>query len=464
MRGWMLYLTLGLWLATAVVPLRAAEPPAFEDAAAIAQASVATMRILNPVVDSGEANESAPRPRVTVCTGVCVEEGWLVTPAFAGSDTQIRLTLPGGQQSQGQLRVIDEYSGLALVQADTHDLKPIKFAAAPAKVGAWVMSSAAWGIEQPVISLGILSGQERTVGGLQYPPLLQADLRTAETSGGAALLNQQGELLGVVVLVDEGIDRRGWTYAVPVSHVQRLLRARVQRRAHDKPMKTNTDPPGEAQRDRRIAEVEPSVVVLKRRRPVVGMQLDGIGESVVISRLEPGGPAEKAGLKVGDIVQAVDGLKIRSVYQAGRPVLFKQPGDVATYEVRQGDQTRQVEVTLGGGVELPNASLEVIGEYILPKVDVEGAGSGRFYAKRGRDQVREVFGPGQEDEARPAEARAATSAEKIKLLEKALEGYRSVIVYQQNQLGQREQERRATEQRIQELEKQLESLKASGQR
>jgi S1-C subfamily serine protease len=461
MRGWMLNVTLGCWLMAVVAPLHAADPPAFEEAAAVAQASVATMRILNPAVETSEATDPAARPRVTVCTGVCVEDGWMVTPAFAGSDAQIRLTLPGGQQSQGKLRVIDEYSGLALIEADTHNLKPIKFATEPPKVGAWVISSAAWGIEQPVISLGILSGQDRTVGGMQYPPLLQADLRTAETSGGAALLNQQGELLGVVVLVDEGKDRRGWTYAVPVSHVQRLLRARVQRRAQDKPMKAASDPAGETHRDRRIAEVEPSVVVLKRRRPVVGMQLDGIGESVVISRLEPGGPAEKAGLKVGDVVQAVDGLKIRSVYQAGRPVLFKQPGDVAVYEVRQGDQIRKVEVTLGGGVEVPNASLEVIGEYISPKVDIEGAGPGRFYAKRGRDQVREVFGPGQEEDTRPAEERASTTAEKIKLLEKAVEGYRSVIVYQQNQLGQRELERRAAEERIQELEKQIESLKAS---
>jgi membrane-associated protease RseP (regulator of RpoE activity) len=282
---------------------------------------------------------------------------------------------------------------------------------------------------------------------MQYPPLMQADLRTTETSGGAALVNRAGELLGVVVLVDEGKDRRGWTYAVPASHVQRLLRARVEAKAVDKPMK-----PEEA---RRAA----SVVVLKRRRPVVGMVLDGIGESVVVQRIEKNSPADKAGLKPGDIIQSVDGVKIRSVYQAVTPVLYKQPGDLVTYEVQQAGQSRRVPVTLGGSVELPSAPMEIIGEFIRPKVDIEGASSGRYFAKSGRDEVREVFGPADNEDTRTAEEKAATPSEKIKLLEKALDRYRTVINYQQSQLGQREQERKAIEDRVKELEKELESLK-----
>jgi serine protease Do len=449
----LLSLALALSLLPASLVLRAEELPSLEDAAARAQACVATVRILDRVAEPATETEDAKpaRPRVTVCTGVCVEKGWIVTPAFAGSDSQIRLTLPGGQQSQGQVRVIDEYSGLALIEADTHALKVMQPAAAAVKVGAWVLSAAAWGVEPPVISLGILGGQDRTVGGMQYPPLLQADLRTTETSGGAALVNRAGELLGIVVLVDDGKDRRGWTYAVPASHVGRLLRARVERRALDKPMK----PDGGAAE----ARVNTSVVVLKRRRPVVGMVLDGIGESVVVLRIEKGSPAEKAGLKKGDVVQAVDGIKIRSVYQAVTPILYKQPGDLVEYEVQQGGISRKVEVALGGGVELPTAPLEVLGEYVRPKVDIEATAAKRYIAKSGRDEVREVFAPGDNEDTRSAEQRLQAPSEQVKLLEKALERYRTVIVYQQGQLGQRESERRATEERIGQLEKELDALK-----
>lgn len=448
------FLSIALCLSLFAAMLRAEEAPSLEEAAATAQGCVATVRILDVVADDADETGKATRPRVTVCTGVCVEKGWIVTPAFAGSDSQIRLTLPGGQQSQGQLRVIDEYSGLALIEADTHELQIIK-PAAQQKVGAWVLSAAAWGVEQPVISLGILSGQGRTVGGMQYPPLLQADLRTTETSSGAALVNRAGELLGVVVLVEQNKDRGGWTYAVPASHVERLLRARVPAVRGQRPeAAASPEKPAEIE-----ATANTSVVVLKRRRPVVGMVLDGIGESIVIKRIEKGSPAEKAGLKVGDVVQSVDGVKIRSVYQAVTPVLYKQPGDVIAYEVQQGTATRKVTITLGGGVELPHAPLEVLGEFMRPKVDIEGTRGGRYYAKNGRDEVREVFAPGDTDDARTAQQKLQSPSEQLKLMEKALDRYRAVITYQQGQLSENETQRRTTNARIEQLEKEIEQLK-----
>lgn len=436
------FLSIALTASLLAATARAQQAPSLEQAAAAAQGCVATVRILDTVPDESDETGKATRPRVTVCTGVCVEKGWIITPAFTGTDSQIRLTLPGGQQSQGQVRVIDEYSGLALIEADTHALKVIS-TTPDAKVGSWVLGAAAWGVERPVVSFGILSGTQRTVGGMQYPPLLQADLRTTETSSGAALVNSAGELLGIVVLAEQGKDRGGWTYAVPASHVQRLLRARV------------NSAPGE-----KTKEAKSSLVVLKRRRPVVGMVLDGIGESIVIKRIEKGSPAEKAGLKVGDVVQAVDGVKIRSVYQAVTPVLYKQPGDVVAYEVQQGGAARKVEVTLGGGVELPSAPLEVLGEYMRPKVDIEGARSGRYYAKNGRDEVREVFAPGDVDDPRTTEQKLQSPSEQLKLLEKALDRYRSVIAYQQGQLGEHEAQRRATEERMGQLEQEIERLKS----
>ncbi len=449
MRGYFPKLALALATLVVVASSHAQEAPSLEASAAAAQSCVATVRVL----DAAQHDEKS-LPRVTVCTGVCVEKGWIVTPAFAGSDSQIRLTLPGGEQSAARLRVIDEYSGLALLEADTKELKVLKPANASPKIGGWLVSAAAWGVEQPVISHGILSGRERTVGGMQYPPLLQVDLRTTETSSGAAVVNIAGELLGLVVLVDDGKDRRGFTFAVPVSHVQRLLRARVAQGVVDKPMEAQ----GPDAEQSRVKEVNTSVVILKRRRPIVGMVLDGIGESVLIKRIEKNSPAEKAGLKVGDIIQAVDGVQIRSVYQAVTPVLYKQPGDTITYQVQQGQEIRQVEVVLGGGVELPRASAETIGQFIRPKVDIEGTGRG-VYVKRtpGRAEVAEVLAPAEG--AALDEQRLSTPAEQVKLLERALDSYRAVITYQQGQLSQREEERHVTEQHIKTLERDIELLK-----
>lgn len=443
-------LTLSLLLAATVT--RAMDTPSLEDAAAAAQASVATVRILDHLVetttdtaekDKEKDKDKTTRQRVTVCTGVCVEKNWIVAPAFAGSDSQIRMTLPGGQQSQGQLRVIDEYTGLALIEADTYTLKAMKFAKEQPKVGSWVLSAAAWGSEQAVISLGIVGGRDRTVG-MQYPPLLQADLRTTETSSGAAMVNREGELLGVVVLVDEGKDRRGWTYAVPVSHVQRLLRARSEAKTEEKP--AVKEPPSaqklEAANKPQIDTLRSSVLVIKRRRPVVGMvmNMDRRGENVIIEHVEKESPASRAGLKVGDLVQSVDGVKIRSTNEATRNILFKQPGDLVTYGVLRDGELRNVEVTLGGGVVLSSAPLEVVKEFVRPKLDIEESGTGRYYAKNGRSEVREVFAPAEAEDTRTPTERLKSPVEQVKLLEEALSRYQATIALQQSQIQRMEKE------------------------
>jgi hypothetical protein len=80
----------------------AQDSPSLEKAAEVAQAGGTTVRVVDNAVEIGQNNGQVARPRVTVGTGVCVENGRVVTPAFAGSDSQIELTLPGGQPSSAQ--------------------------------------------------------------------------------------------------------------------------------------------------------------------------------------------------------------------------------------------------------------------------------------------------------------------------------------------------------------------------
>jgi hypothetical protein len=100
-----------------------------------------------------------------------------------------------------------------------------------------------------------------------------------------------------------------------------------------------------------------------------------------------------------------------------------------------------VKVVLGGGVEVASAPLEMLSGLIQPKIEIVREGMG-YVARRPAGTVREVFQPQlpAEEPAPPA----ATPAEKIALLEKALDRYRSVIEYQQRQLT--DEQKRRTEQ------------------
>ncbi len=416
-----------LLLLCSMTQLPAADAPDLDKAAAEIQRCVVTVRLTNP----GEGDDTS---KVTVCSGVVVGEKLVVTPIYAGSDTQIRVTFPGGAQATGQVRVLDEYSGLALVQLDQAADTTITLAEELPKVGSWVLSGAGWGVEKPVISLGIVSGRERTLAGLNYPPLLQCDLRTTETSAGAGVVDQTGQLIGIVILADKQ-QAAGWTYAVPVSHVQRLIRKHEDKKN------------------------EGSFVVLKRRRPEVGMVLGGQPDEVRVSRVLPGSPAAKAGLKVGDEVVAVEGLQIRSVYQALRPVLVKQPGDTVTFTIVDGGQRRDVRVVLAGEMELPAAPFANLSNYVQPKIDVEGSAVAGFKARNGRGGVREVAADLDELNAPQP---TATDQQKIELLERSLERYQQVIRLLQEQLQEGQKEREQTQQLIESLQRQLDSVKKDG--
>jgi S1-C subfamily serine protease len=401
-----------------------ADEPSFEQAAEKLQAATLTVR-----VSRADADEDSPQ--VTVFTGISLGKGIVVTPLFTPDDLRIRVTLPGGMQAEARTLVLDEHSGLALLKLDDEGVAGLELAADAPKVGSWVMSAAGWGVEKAVVSLGIVGGVDRSLPGANYPPLLQLDLRTAETSSGAAVVNQKGELLGVVVAAESAEGQRGWTYAVPVKHVQRLLRARP--------------------------EEDKGQVLLQRRKPVVGMVLDPQeGGDVIVKQLSEDGPAAKAGIQVGDHILAADGIVIRSVYQAVRPLLFKQPGDTMTFDVAGEDgEVRTVEVVLGGGVVLPSAPSFKLANVIEPKLIVTGQTVAGGLPRR--PNVAEVFalGEGVNDNA-PLDPEAETIESltaKIALLEKALDRYPRTIAAQRAKLEEAEAQIRA-------LEAELELLKA----
>src|SRR5262245_47165349 len=305
-------LMLALVAGTLAAPAQDARPAPWTAAAHKLQQATVTVRIW-AADTTGQGASNA----VTVCSGVCVHIGQVVTAALPASDTPVRLTLAGGQQAEARVQAIDEYSGLALLKADTTMLKPLDTVESLPTVGNELLSAAGWGLEQPVVSRGIVGGVDRQHPGANYPPLLQCDCLTTATSTGSGLVDRHGRLVGVVVAVDRDAGRHGWTYAVPVSHVQRLLRAVEGRTGY-------------------------GVVILKRRRPVVGMVLEQNGDAIVAERVTPGGPADKAGIKPGDRVVATDGVAIRSVYQAVLPTLNKQPGDTTTFRVHRDGMAHDV--------------------------------------------------------------------------------------------------------------------------
>lgn len=179
------------------------------------------------------------------------------------------------------------------------------------------------------------------------------------------------------------------------------------------------------------AKREKGVLILKRQRPIVGMRLEGDEDAIFVRHLTAGGPAEKAGIKIGDRVVATEGVAIRSVYQAVLPSLHKQPGDTMRFRIEREGKLQTIEVVLGGGVELASAPRQLLSELIQPQLQIGRDPSGAYVTRSRPGHLAEVFAP-----AEPAgdDPPAATAAEKMALLEKALERYQRVIEMQQQQI------------------------------
>lgn len=386
-----------------------------------------------PLAARAAGESSGAVAEIVVCTGVAVAERLVVTCAAAPAAARFRITLPDGGQAVAQPRVIDRYSGLTLLELEQASLPGLELAKELPPAGDAVLSASAAGIEPPAVSLGMVSAVGRRLRAVGLPPLLECDVRTTETSCGAGVVDIDGRLVGVMV----GAPLAGgqaWSYAVPVSYVRRL-----------------------------IASCQPDVlVVLDRRRPSVGLSL-GPGEvegTVRVERVTAGGPAEQAGVKVGDVLLAADGRKIRSAYQAVDLIVQKEPGEPLQLVVLREGRELAIELVPAGGMARSilraDAAAELRGVRLGPQVAARAVAGG---IRLGSGRVAELaVGPAE------TSSPGRVVADEITLLRKQLDAFEQVIERLQAELDRRERIQAETQALLEQLSQQVRELRAELER
>ena len=376
---------------------------------------------------SEKAEASKPGATTTVCSGVIVGRGLLVSSIDATTADTIRVSDSTGARHPATLNVVDHFTGLSLLEAPELVADPIAIEPTLPKTGSWVISAAAWGQSEPIVTHGIVSNTQRTRRSTPSPPLIQCDLRTVETSSGAAIVGPESKLLGIVVATDGVGATQPGTFAVPARHVQRLLRARV----------------------------ADQLVVLKRQRPSVGLILS-MGdepEQVIVERVVRGGPADKVGVEAGDKVISVDGQRIRWVYEALQPVLQRQPGDSLNMVVMRDKEEMPIELVLGGGITLPAGSNVQALRANARRLSVSRVGENEFAVRDNQGSVRNLrFDQDGADVTN-------SDPKPIDVLQKAVNRYGKAIVTLRDELQQRDVERREALQRIGDLQQEVDTLR-----
>ena len=261
----------------------------------------------------------------------------------------LKVKLADGTTEDGELVGRDAVSDLAVVKISSKNVKSaIKFADSDAtKVG-----SIAIAIGSPLgskfsnsVTQGIISGQSRIVP-MDLNKDGQADIETTliQTSAainpgnsGGALLNKDGDLVGINSSKFSNVDVEGMGFAIPSKEVQRVI-AQL-----EKDGKVTRPFIGISQNDLANITSRSKTEILKLKSD----QTDG----VVVTDTVKGSPAETAGLKKYDVITKIGDKEIKNILELRRELYAYNVGDIVELTViREGKETK-VQVTLGAQPE-----------------------------------------------------------------------------------------------------------------
>ncbi|MFC3841729.1 MULTISPECIES: S1C family serine protease [Paenibacillus] len=275
---------------------------------------------------SGSQASSDNRFNLAHGTGIIVQsDGLIVTNAHVVEDMkQIIVVTSDGKQYAGKTIHLDEESDLAVVQIDAKDLPAATFAkSSTVEVGELVVA-----IGTPItfalrnsVTYGVISGTDRSLHSTYR--LLQTDAAINPGNSGGALVNLQGEVIGInsLKLSAAGIDGLG--FAIPSDTVQYILNQFLKY--------------GKVKRPALGLEVEESWAA------VVGLPTD---EPLKVSRVDPNTSASAAGIKEGDVLYSVNNSNVKTLVDLNELLKQYLPGDKVTLTLQSNGDIIQKDITL----------------------------------------------------------------------------------------------------------------------
>ncbi|HHJ15632.1 MAG TPA: DegQ family serine endoprotease [Gammaproteobacteria bacterium] len=284
-----------------LAPMLARTTPAVVNIAAIGHVEVARNPLLmEPLFQHFFNLPSQPRQRQTQSLGsgviVDADKGYILTNNHVVEQAdKISVTLRDGRQFNARLLGTDKASDIAVIQIPAENLTALPLADSDVlRVGDFVVAIGnPFGLGQTVTS-GIVSALGRTDLGIEgYEDFIQTDASINPGNSGGALVNLRGELVGInTAILAPGGGNVGIGFAIPINMAASIMQQLVEH--------------GEVERGQLGITAQDLSPELAK---AFGIDRNS---GTVISRIEPGSPADRSGLKVGDVILEIDGKPVRS--------------------------------------------------------------------------------------------------------------------------------------------------------
>lgn len=265
-------------------------------------------------------------------SGVIVSsDGLIITNQHVvESADEIEVGLNDGRTTKAELVGTDPETDLAVLRVKLDKLPSLKFAAEDnLKVGDVVLAMGnPFGVGQTV-TMGIVSALGRNQVGINtFENFIQTDAAINPGNSGGALVDTAGNLLGInTAIYSRSGGSLGIGFAIPANTVQGVLNQIV---------RTGTVTRGYiGVEQQNITEELATAFDLPQK------------EGVIIAGIVKDGPADKAGLKVGDILLELDNKKIRNTTQMLNQIAAYEPGEKKSMELLREGKTESITIEIG---------------------------------------------------------------------------------------------------------------------
>jgi serine protease Do len=272
-------------------------------------------------------NSSEERPRGVGSGFIITNDGYVMTNAHVvdGAD-EVYVTLTDKRELKAKVVGVDKRTDVAVVKIDANNLPALRVGEVRnLKVGEWVMAiGSPFGLENTVTA-GIVSAKARDTG--EEIRFIQTDVAVNPGNSGGPLINMRGEVVGInSQILSRSGGFMGISFSIPIDDAMKVA---DQLRAN-----------GKVIRGRIGVQIEP---VTKDVADSLGLSK---AQGAVVRMVEPGGPADKAGIEAGDIITKFAGQPVEKAGDLPRLVGGTKPGTQSVIQVFRRGAYKDLKVSV----------------------------------------------------------------------------------------------------------------------
>ena len=259
------------------------------------------------------------------------KNGTIITNNHVIQNAEDILVKVGSKEYTAKVIGADPYADLAVLKIESSDIfTPVKFGDSDkARVGDWVVAIGnPFGLGGTVTS-GIISARNRDINLTRHDDFIQTDASINQGNSGGPLFNLKGDVIGIntAIIAPGQAGSIGIGFAIPSNAASQVINQLIEF--------------GETKRGWlgvRIQEVTKEIAEVEKLDKPIGALVASVGE---------GSPAEKAGLKAGDIILEFDGKKINKMRELPKAVAGTAVGKNVEIKIHRNKKLLIKKLTLG---------------------------------------------------------------------------------------------------------------------